>query len=120
MPKRADDDYDFKHDDDELGVGLQHRPEDEEIGVYRTNAAGGLGVVMVPRSFKKLSADGREAVAEVQQIAAHIGELQQHLTEAVAAAREAGASWDLIGWSVGTTGRAAGMRWHERHDGERS
>jgi len=110
-------------DYEEIGIGRTGSPSGG-IDVVRVgladSAMGGGGIYFTPRAFKRLSSEGREAVSGLQQIAASISEAQEHLEEHVEWARQAGASWDLIGWSVGTTGEAARQRWgavrHERED----
>jgi hypothetical protein len=64
-----------------------------------------------PRSWDRLGEEGVSLVSGLQRIAAQIHEMQGHLEEHVLDAREVGVSWDLIGWSVGTTGDAARQRW---------
>jgi hypothetical protein len=64
-----------------------------------------------PRAWDRMGGEGRSMLAGVQRIASQIHEMQGHLGEHVMEARDLGASWDLIGWSVGTTGEAARQRW---------
>lgn len=64
-----------------------------------------------PRAWNRLDPQGQSLVAGIQTIAAQIHEMQGHLEEHVTEAREQGVSWDLVGWSVGTSGNAARQRW---------
>ncbi|WP_235432412.1 hypothetical protein [Nostocoides japonicum] len=54
------------------------------------------------------------AVALLRAAVAERSEAEQHLLEAVRAAREKGLSWSAIGTFVGTTGEAARQRYAER------
>lgn len=98
-------------DYDEIGVGRTGTAPGGGVDVMRLGVSEGGGIYFTPRALKRLNAEGREGIAALQQIAAGIGEAQLHLEEHVQWVRQAGASWDLIGWSVGTTGEAARQRW---------
>lgn len=99
---------DTSGDLDPVGVGLAHGDQDGDVNVYRgTNGR----VILAPAAYRRLKGDALASVQDVQEAAAAISEWQQALEESVAAAREEGVSWDLIGWSVGTTGNAARQRW---------
>lgn len=107
---------DPSHDLDPVGVGRLHgQPgsDDGDVAVYR--ASDGSAVI-APVSYRRLDPSGRDAVAAVQEAAAAIAQWQAVLGEAVATAREEGVSWDLLGWSVGTTGSAARKRWSAEVD----
>ena len=91
-------------DPDALGLG---------VAIMRT--AGGSAVV-VPRSVRNLPEEQLEVVAQVQDTARHLDELQERLTHLVGHLRDAGASWGVIGWSVGTTSQAARQRWGKDAD----
>jgi len=67
--------------------------------------------VIVPRAFARLSQEGTEVVSDLQRKAFQLQEIREQVEELVVIAREVGASWDVIGWSVGTTGQAARQRW---------
>ena len=64
-----------------------------------------------PRAWDWMGEEGQSLMSGLQHIAAEIHEMQGHLERHVLEARKIGASWDLIGWSVGTTGDAARQRW---------
>jgi hypothetical protein len=93
---------------EDTGPGLT---ETESVHVLRTPAGSAFFRPAVPpRSWGRLSEEGQEVIAGLQQIAAQIHEMQGHLEHHVHEARELGASWDLIGWSIGTTGEAVRQR----------
>jgi len=94
-----------------VGVGLAHGEPGHLTGdvAFLTGSAG--GVVLAPVSYRRLSAPARDAVQGVQEAATAIRAWQAQLEERVLAARDEGVSWDLLGWSVGTTGSAARKRW---------
>jgi hypothetical protein len=94
---------------DDVGPGLT---EQGPVSVVR-NADGSafFKPAIPPRAWHRLMPEAREVIANVQSIAAQIHEMQGHLGMHVLEAREMGASWDVIGWSVGTTGNAARQRW---------
>jgi hypothetical protein len=50
-------------------------------------------------------------LGHLQELAGIVRATQLGIAETVQEARSAGASWDAIGWSVGTTGEAARQRW---------
>jgi hypothetical protein len=103
---------DSSKDLDKVGpIGAEHTEEDGEIGVWRVDGH----IVFVPRSYRRLSAEGKSVIGEMQEQVAHISQIQAALAESVTYARDLGVSWDLIGWSVGTTGNAARQRWGLEH-----
>lgn len=94
------------------------RPMSDEVayagGVQvriRTGHDGERTTVIVPRAFARLSQEATEVVSDLQRKALQLQEIREQVEELVLVAREVGASWDVIGWSVGTTGRAAHQRW---------
>lgn len=108
---------DPSHDLDPVGVGRLHGEpggDDGDVAVYR---APDGSTVMAPVSYRRLDPAGRDAVAAVQQAASQIAQWQALLAESVSLARDEGVSWDLLGWSVGTTGSAARKRWGVDADG---
>ena len=78
-----------------------------------TAADGHRSTVIVPRAFARLSQEGMEVVADLQREALALRDIRDRVEALVIESREAGASWDVIGWSVGTTGDAARKRWVE-------
>ena len=78
-----------------------------------TGRDGAKTTVIVPRAFARLSQEATEVVAELQRKALQLHQIREQVEELVAIAREVGASWAVIGWSVGTTGDAARQRWSE-------
>lgn len=83
-----------------------------EIRVH-TDSEGKRSAILVPVAFARLSQEGVEVVAELQREALRLQEIREQVEALVIEAREAGASWAVIGWSVGTTGDAARQRWRE-------
>lgn len=103
-------------DFEEVGPGLLHGDDDGAIYVHRVALNdsvqdGRAAAFFAPRAYKRLAREGQLVLSSLQQIAAQIHEMQGHLDQHVLEARDAGASWDLIGWSVGTTGEGARQRW---------
>jgi hypothetical protein len=71
------------------------------------------GAYLMPKSVTRLSGDAADVVAELQSAALARREISDRVEQLVREARDLGASWDAIGWSVGTTGQAARQRWAE-------
>lgn len=94
-------------DFDPLGIGRGH---DIDQAVKVTRLAAG-GVVLLPQAIRRLKGESLEAAQALQETAAEIGMLQDRLEAYVGRARELGLSWNVIGWSVGTSGEAARQRW---------
>jgi len=76
-------------------------------------ADGKRSAVIVPRAFARLSEEGMEVVSDLQRKALALHDLRDEVEALVIEAREAGASWGVIGWSVGTSDQAARQRWSE-------
>ena len=98
---------------DPMGPGLTGTREDVALVSHR-DEDGKVRTAILPRSMTKLTGDALEAVSDLQRAALAVRKAQEQVAELVAVAREMGVSWDAIGWSVGTTGRAASMRWSDR------
>jgi hypothetical protein len=99
-------------EEDVKGPGAAH--DGGDVAVQRTGSGAAFyqpAEVAAPRALARLSRDGQEVVADLQRVAIAARQAQEHVGEHVALARSVGASWDLIGWSVGTTGEAARQRW---------
>lgn len=60
---------------------------------------------------RQLSPDGLDVLADVQGSVRRLQAERQALDELVGVAREAGVSWNLIGFSVGITAQSARERW---------
>ena len=80
----------------------------EDVAVMRDDEGRAS---IVPRSMRKLPAELRAEVRSLIEAAAAVYESQAAVDEHVADLRQAGVSWSLIGWAVGTTGEAARQRW---------
>ncbi len=101
--------------DDELedvGPGLTEEGDVQVVhgpafGAYFRPTAG------APRAWDRLTDEGQFNVAQLQKAAAQLHKLQGELYDHVRAARAAGVSWALVGWSIGTTGEAARQRFGE-------
>ena len=76
-----------------------------------TDSNGVRSAVLVPVAFARLSQEAVEVVADLQRSALELRALRDRVEALVIEARDAGASWAVIGWSVGTTGDAANKRW---------
>ena len=76
-----------------------------------TSADGKRSAVIVPRAFARLSQEGMEVVADLQAKALLLRDIGDEIEALVVESRAAGASWDVIGWSIGTTGSSAHKRW---------
>lgn len=96
---------------DRLGIGSAHGERGSIGGDVAFIRLDGGGMLMLPTAVRRLDDEGLDLVAHLQSVVARISEDQYHLDGLVAAAREGGLSWAVIGWSVGTTGEAARQRW---------
>jgi hypothetical protein len=76
-----------------------------------TDTEGRRSAVLVPVAFARLSQEGVEVVADLQRKALLLQEIREDIEALVVEARTVGASWDVIGWSVGTSGQASRQRW---------
>ena len=101
MGKRRQVDEDF-----DVRPGREDVPG-ESVDIIRTHEGH---VLLLPSAYSRLDEEGREIVAELQHISSTMAQLSDQLEEVVGEARVHGISWDLIGWSIGRTGRAASMR----------
>lgn len=95
-----------RDDDFDARPGREDVPG-ESLSVVRT---GEGHVLLLPSAYRRMNGEQREIVAELQDIAATMARLSEELEEIVGQARDAGISWDMVGWSIGRTGRAASMR----------
>lgn len=78
-----------------------------------TDSDGNRSAVLVPVAFARLSQEAVEVVADLQRKALALREIGEQVEALVIESRNVGASWAVIGWSVGTTGDAARKRWGE-------
>lgn len=76
-----------------------------------TDSEGRRSAVIVPVAFARLSQEAVEVVADLQRETLRLQEIRDRIEALVIEARTVGASWDVIGWSVGTTGQASRQRW---------
>jgi len=74
---------------------------------------GERSAVLVPVAFSRLSQEAVEVVADLQRKTLALHEIGDQVRALVMEAREVGASWAVIGWSVGTSESAARKRWGE-------
>lgn len=92
-----------------LAVDLDGRPSDVALRRGERGAA-----FFTPASdgplIDPLDLDQQAAVHRLQVHAVQLEAMQGHLVELVAGARAAGASWGLIGWSLGITKQGARQR----------
>ena len=66
-----------------------------------------------PRALQRLTPQARNTLAAVQNLAATLLSLEEHLDRHVVELRQEGASWQVIGWALGVTGEGARKRWGE-------
>lgn len=103
MPKRkTEPDY----DDLDTHLGRDDVPGDS-VRVLRNESGS---VLMLPSAYAKLNESQRELISELQHVAAEISRLTDAMGSLVREGRDEGLSWDLLGWSIGRTGRAVSMR----------
>lgn len=94
--------------------GLEEGP----VEVVRTSAGEVFFKPSVrPRSWDRLSEEGQFLLSGIQRLAAEMAELESHLDQHVREARELGASWDVIGWSLGLTATGVRKRYGDVEDG---
>jgi hypothetical protein len=95
-----------------VGEGHELEDGDDVVIMARGSEADGLRrAAILPRSVSRLSGDAFDAVAELQRLGRMLQDVAAHIDQAVDEARECGASWNAIGWSLGTSGEAARQRW---------
>ncbi len=96
--------------DDVAEVGNDEH-EGEAVAVVR-GAGGALAFLpMPPAGLERLSGEGIADVAALQQAVMARRELLHQVDVLVESLRLRGASWGVIGWSVGTSAEAARQRW---------
>jgi hypothetical protein len=71
---------------------------------------------LLPRALRSAAPSAKQAAADLTHIARRIDDLEGDLAELVVVARGEGLSWDVIGYSVGTSGSAARKRWGDLVD----
>jgi len=76
-----------------------------------TDSTGKRSAVLVPVAFARLSQEAVEVVADLQREALRLQEIRERVEALVIESRDVGASWAVIGWSVGTSESAARKRW---------
>lgn len=76
-----------------------------------TDSQGRRSAIFVPVAFARLSEEAVEVVADLQRETLLLQETRDRIEALVVEARTVGASWDVIGWSVGTSGQASRQRW---------
>jgi hypothetical protein len=76
-----------------------------------TGPDGERSAVLVPVAFSRLSQEAVEVVADLQRKALALREIRDEVEALVIESRDAGASWAVIGWSIGMNGEAARKRW---------
>lgn len=95
----------------DVGLGSDEMLSDEDqLAVMTLDGRAAI----VPKSMQRMSREQLAAVITMQGIVRRMLKLQDELYAAVADARDLRVSWDAIGWSIGTTGRAANMRFNDR------
>lgn len=97
----------------EMAPGLNH---DGPVQIVTTH--DGAAFFTPPSAWRKLTAEQRMEFAALQQLVSQIHVMQGHLELHVQELRDAGLSWHMIGWALGTTGEAARQRFGGRERGE--
>lgn len=98
----------------DIQIGDPQYPFGSEEGVVLKMAKGTDGLnhaAMLPSALAKASPELVVVLSELQHTAAEIQRLVGKLDDLVPEARDLGASWESIGWCVGTTGSAVRQRW---------
>ena len=102
---------DLEQDDfAEAGPGAAHKGE---AAIVVREIDGKRQAILVPRGIERLGEEGHFWMHELQGTAMQLRQLTERLAEQVDGAREAGLSWDSIGFCIGTTWRAVQMRFGE-------
>lgn len=91
-----------------LAVDLDGRPS--AVALVRGRAGDAFFVPASDAHVDPLDVDQQIAVADLQRHAVQLEAMQAHLVQLVAGARAAGASWALVGWSLGITREGARKR----------
>lgn len=97
-------------DSDDLGMSKETPDGGIEIRVL-TDSEGVRSAVMVPRSLRTLDEETHGLAVELQRHVMDIDRARQAIDEIVPQLRDAGVSWDAIGWLTGMVGRSAQNRW---------
>lgn len=86
--------------------------EDGDVQVVRSSTGEVFFRPSVrPRSWDRIGDEAQFILSGVQRMAGQMSELERHLEVHVHELRDLGASWDLIGWSLGLTGEGARRRY---------
>jgi hypothetical protein len=95
---------------EDVNVGTGDLAADSLVEIRKT--ADGRAV-MLPRSpnRRNLNGEALEVLADLQGVVRDLAKLRDELDELVQEARETGAPWVLIGFSVGMGDEAARKRW---------
>lgn len=96
--------------DEDLDTGFMDT-EGGVVSVYDPESGRAYFAPLEPAGLKKLSPQAAQVLSELQSIVIHRRDLAMELEERVQVLRDLGVSWQLIGWSVGTSGEAARQRW---------
>jgi acetylornithine/succinyldiaminopimelate/putrescine aminotransferase len=98
--------------DDRAVTGGEGVDDDFEVVSLATTFGGAaLALPITPAAMRKLSAPAAIKLNDLQNVVRRRLELLDEMDELVGQLRAVGVSWNLIGWSVGTTSEAARQRW---------
>ncbi len=98
--------------DDRAEVGGEGVDQDfESVGMFRGPDGGMMLLPISPVAVTKLTRDGAARVTALQEAVMARRQLLKEIDRLVDELRELGVSWNVIGWSVGTTSEAARQRW---------
>ena len=95
---------------DDLDEILAQFPDDL-VSIIKTTSGK---AVMLPKSASRLDPDQLEALRDLQRVGLVLRQLEDRADELAHECREMGISWALIGFCLGLTGQAAGLRYGER------
>lgn len=91
--------------------------DDETVSIVVLKKQDGTtAAVLAPRAIRNAPPHLLEAYSDLQTQAARIEQAMADLDDLVLEAREMGASWGSIGWSVGISQQAAMKRWGPKDD----
>ena len=100
--------------DQRWGVGYDELDEDVRLVMGNRNGA------FLPVSISRHSREVVDLAGDLQTASLRVREAVAEVETLVWEARQAGLSWDAIGWCTGVVGRTASEKWGEMAAAERS
>lgn len=96
---------------DEWEPSLGGDESDQEVSVTAfEDEDGHRRVLVLPKSLRRLEPEQQDVAWELQQAVVQAMRARELVEQLAAEAREAGLSWNVIGWCVGTSPQAARKR----------